>query len=69
MRLDFSIGRGRVVPGKGGQVAAFFVSVEVESEQMDVAEQAELTQRLTVRFAQVIDEEFGGEEVPIRRQE
>jgi len=67
VRVEFETARGRVVPGKGSQVAAFFVSLEVHSEQLSVPERAELTQRLTTRIAEVIAEEFGGEEIEVRR--
>ena len=67
MRVEFETARGRIVQGKGSQVAAFSVLLDIESEQLSVMERAELAQRLTVRFAQAIAEEFGGEEIEIRR--
>jgi len=67
VRVEFETARGRIVQGKGSQVAAFSVLLDIESEQLSVMERAELAQRLTVRFAQAIAEEFGGEEIEIRR--
>jgi len=67
VRVEFEMARGRIVQGKGSQVAAFSVLLDIESEQLSVMERAELAQRLTVRFAQAIAEEFGGEEIEIRR--
>ena len=54
--------------GKDSQVAAFFVVLEVESEQLTVPERGELLQRLTTRVVDAIAEEFGGEEIEIRRR-
>ena len=68
MRVEFETARGRVVQGKGSQVAAFLVALEVNSEQLSVSERAELTQRLTTRIADIIAEEFGGEEIEARRR-
>jgi len=68
VRVEFETARGRIVQGKGSQVAAFFVALEVHSEQLSVPERAELTQRLTTRIAEVIADEFGGEEVELRRR-
>jgi len=67
VRVEFETARGRIVQGKGSQVAAFSVLLDIESEQLSVMERAELAQRLTVRFAQAIAEEYGGEEIEIRR--
>jgi len=67
VRVEFETARGRIVQGKGSQVVAFSVLLDIESEQLSVMERAELAQRLTVRFAQAIAEEFGGEEIEIRR--
>jgi len=67
VRVEFETARGRIVQDKGSQVAAFFVALEVHSEQLSVPERAELTQRLTTRIAEVIAEEFGGEEIEVRR--
>jgi len=67
MRVEFNVARGRAVQGRGSQLAAFSVLLDIESEQLSVMERAELAQRLTVRFAQAIAEEFGGEEIEIRR--
>ena len=67
MRVEFNAARGRAVRGKGSQLATFFVLLDIESEQLSVMERAELAQRLTARFAQAIAEEFGGEEIEIRR--
>lgn len=53
--------------GKGSQVAAFFVALGVESEQLTIPERGELLQRLTTRIVDAIAEEFGGEEIEIRR--
>ena len=69
MRVEFETARGRTVPGKGGQVAAFFVALDVQSEHLSVPERAEIAQRLIVRFADAIAEEFGGEEIEIRRRQ
>ena len=54
--------------GKGSQVAAFFVVLGIESEQLTVPERGELLQRLTTRIVDAIAEEFGGEEIEIRRR-
>ena len=67
MRVEFNVARGRAVRGRGSQLAAFSVLLDIESEQLSVMERAELAQRLTARFAQAIAEEFGGEEIDIRR--
>ena len=67
MRVEFETARGRVVRGKGSQVAAFFIALGVESEQLTVPERGELLQRLTTRIVDAIAEEFGGEEIEIRR--
>jgi len=67
MRVEFNVARGRAVRGRGSQLAAFSVLLDIESEQLSVMERAELAQRLTARFAQAIAEEFGGEEIEIRR--
>jgi len=67
VRVEFETARGRVVPGKGSQVAAFFVALEVESEQLTVPERGELLQRLTTRIVDAIADEFGGEEIEVRR--
>lgn len=67
MRVEFQVTRGRAIRGKGSQVAAFSVLLDIDSEHLDVLERAEIAQRLTVRFAQAIAEEFGGEEIDIRR--
>jgi len=68
VRVEFETARGRIVDDKGSQVATFFVALEVYSEQLSVPERAELTQRLTARIAEVIADEFGGEEIEIRRR-
>jgi len=67
MRVEFNVARGRAVRGKGSQLAAFSVLLDIESEQLSVMERAELAQRLTARFAQAIADEFGGEEIEVRR--
>lgn len=68
MRVEFEIARGREVRGKGGQTATFFVALEVDSEQLTVPERGELLQRLTTRIVDAIAEEFGGEEIEVRRR-
>jgi len=68
VRVEFETARGRIVEGKDSQVAAFFVVLEVESEQLTVPERGELLQRLTTRVVDAIAEEFGGEEIEIRRR-
>jgi len=56
-----------MIRGKGSQVAAFSVLLDIDSENLDVLERADIAQRLITRFAQAIAEEFGGEEIEIRR--
>ena len=68
MRVEFEVARGRVVRGKGGQTAVFFVGLGIESEQLTVPERGELLQRLTTRIVDAIADEFGGEEIEIRRR-
>ena len=51
----------------GGQVATFFVALEIWSEQLTGPERAELTHRLSTRIMEAIAEEYGGEEIEIRR--
>ena len=68
MRVEFETARGRIERGKGSQVATFFVALGIESEHLSVPERAELTQRLTTRIMEAIAEEFGGEEIDIRRR-
>ena len=68
MRVEFETARGRIVRGKGSQVATFYVALGVESEQLDVPERGALLQRLTTRIVDAIAEEFGGEEIEIRRR-
>lgn len=67
VRVEFETARGRVIPGTGGQVATFFVALEIWSEQLTGPERAELTHRLSTRIMEVIAEEYGGEEIEIRR--
>jgi len=67
VRVEFETARGRIVQGKGSQVAAFFVVLGIESEQLTVPERGELLQRLTTRIVDAIAEEYGGEEIEIRR--
>ena len=68
MRIEFETARGRVIPGTGGQVATFFVALEIWSEQLTVPERGELLQRLTTRIVDAIAEEVGGEEIETRRR-
>jgi len=68
MRVEFEVARGRAVRGKGGQTAVFFVGLGIESEQLTVPERGELLQRLMTRIVDAIAEEFGGEEIEIRRR-
>ena len=68
MRVEFETTRGRIVQGKGSQVATFYVALGVESEQLTVPERGELLQRLTTRVVDAIAEEFGGEEIETRRR-
>jgi len=67
MRVEFQVARGRMIRGKGSQVAAFSVLLDIDSEHLDVLERADIAQRLITRFAQAIAEEFGGQEIDIRR--
>ena len=68
MRIEFETARGRVVPGRGSQMAAFSVMLDVYSEQMNAIETTELATAITRRIADVIAEEFGGEEIEWRRR-
>lgn len=69
VRVEFETARGRVIPGTGSQVATFFVALEIWSEQLTGPEQAELTHRLSTRIMEAIAEEYGGEEIEVRRRE
>lgn len=63
MRQSFVLHMGRV--GKG--TALFEVSLAIESDNLDLSEQQDLIGRISSRCASVVQEEYGGQVLPLPR--
>lgn len=65
MRQTFVLYLGRKLPGRKAEQIAVEVSLAAESQTMEVSEVMEFVGRLAQRAASLVQEEFGGEPLPL----
>lgn len=65
MRQTFVLYLGRKLPGRKAEQIAVEVSLAAESQTMEVSEVMEFVGRLAQRAASLVQEEFGGESLPL----